>query len=227
MMNLFKPNNQITVDPAKFESYEPFVYPYDFSPMNTDYHKAREIYDVFIEDIPFRLEQLSKIAGFKMNYKMDSIPRIWWWLCPFLSHFEIDNKKDTRDSVRLSSWIQFTPYTAPEVYSIIHDIGIYISEVLIKSSKGKLGWEFLEEQKVKSHMVQMNDFYNYPVLKGFSKAKSYPKFVIFEDNLRTILSYRTAYNAENDVEQFRKVIPEDQRADDPISQVFCYWYNLI
>jgi hypothetical protein len=115
--------------------------------------EAREAYDWFLANVGVRVSELSRLVGemgIILDFSEDSLAPLHSWF------FDLVNKEK-----RLGN---STP--SPELFSVCNDIGVYLSEFVIRRGK-QVKWLFYTgEKKALS--------YQRPVIAGFNvKNKDY------------------------------------------------------
>lgn len=115
--------------------------------------EAKEAFDWFIECIPNRIKELSKLAkldNLVLDFSDESIVELEDWFYVIVNSYRDDG------------YIEPTP----EVFSLCNDIGVYLSESIISHSSA-VHWEcFVSDKKGLS--------YQRPVILGFDvKNKNY------------------------------------------------------
>jgi len=113
--------------------------------------ESRKAYEWFIENIDSRLKQLELITSFKgiaLDFSEKSLKEIDQW---FFDRAKVDFD-ECLNSV------------SPEVFSICNDLGMYVSEMLIRLP-GNISWEFCTKGK-------KNISYQRSVISGFSNVKN-------------------------------------------------------
>lgn len=115
--------------------------------------EAQIAYDWFISNISVRLEQISLLLaadGILLDFTHDSLAKLQDWF------FEVVSEEREFGNSRPS----------PELFSVCNDIGIYFSEIVIRSSRN-VNWLFYTKDKREL-------FYQHPVISGFNvKNRNY------------------------------------------------------
>tara|TARA_R110000850_G_scaffold276946_1_gene421056 strand:+ start:2384 stop:2785 length:402 start_codon:yes stop_codon:yes gene_type:complete len=109
--------------------------------------EAKEAYDRFLMSIPSRIEQLACLLlkdGIVLDYSAESLKKLNTWFCEIVAE-EIEHGNKT---------------PSPELLSLCNDIGMYISEIILRSSDN-LHWKFWTKSK-------KDLLYQRPVITGFN-----------------------------------------------------------
>lgn len=116
--------------------------------------RAAEAFDWFMLNIPVRLSELSKLVavdGVVLDYSEDSVAKLHDWF------FDVANEERQAGNVSPS----------PELFSVCNDIGVYVSEYVIRTTRSAVTWQFYTADK-------KGLSYQRPVLAGFGVPnKSY------------------------------------------------------
>ena len=109
--------------------------------------EARTAYNWFLANIPARLDELSRLVtadGVELNYSESSLTSLHDWF------YEVVREE----------WALNNSAPSPELFSVCNDIGVYLSEFVIRSAKD-IKWSFFTKDK-------RGLSYQRPVVSGFN-----------------------------------------------------------
>lgn len=163
----------------------------NFSDMNKV--EAKQHYDWYLSQIPKRMEQLKYFVegdmSFSFNYTRESLIALWGW---YLDNVVVENKIESELDSEIAHSTQMTikhirnNKISTKWLSVAVDIGIYLSEVIIKNNE-VLEWGI--QYKPKSLLSV-----NRPVVIGFNH-----KMTMEPSNLLLVLTRKILkgqYNPE-------------------------------
>lgn len=140
---------------------------------------ARAAYDWFISNIPARLNELSQLVGadgVDLDFSVSSLTRLHDWF--------FDLVIEERDLGNSSP--------SPELFSVCNDVGVYLSEVVIRAGK-QIKWLFFTKD-------ENGLSYQRPVISGFNvKNKDY--YIDF-DYLLCQYAFRILKTGKKEVDLF-------------------------
>lgn len=164
--------------------YEIAVPPFDRLIDEFTSKMAKDYFDWYMEMIPSRIQYLSEVHlrhtknnGNKLDYSPESLIDLWDW---FIDIAEIEKtpskniKKLRKDLKGLpDSFVEHVVRENEDRFTllteyIIRDIGMYMGEVLVKTSD-QLSWSYFTKPKNLMHV-------NTPLLKGFIDDSFDPPF---------------------------------------------------
>ena len=145
---------------------------------------AKVAFDWFIDNIPDRLREITELVGIdgvELDFSEESLIKLHDWFFGIVAEERMLGN--------------LTP--SPELYSVCNDIGIYLSEFLIKAAKNNIKWLFFNKD------VSGVSFQR-PVISGFNvKNKNY---CIDFDYLLCQYSFRILKTGSKDSSLFSAMI---------------------
>lgn len=127
-------------------------------------------------NIPVRLSELSKLVavdGVVLDYSEDSVAKLHDWF------FDVANEERQAGNVSPS----------PELFSVCNDIGVYVSEYVIQTTRSAVAWQFYTADK-------KGLSYQRPVLAGFGVPNK--SFCVDVDYLLCTYAFRILKTGKKD-----------------------------